>query len=401
MNCVPETIDIDGTIAVRGEIMLPFSNVDKLVDVESVTNVRNMASGIANQKNSDNNLDLLIIVCYDVSLEIPESEKFAFLTRNKFMRTSYSVMCFGESDVEKTIELIKIHRDNERFDYQIDGVVIKQNFKPVNANVTKARPDWQRAYKFPVEKLTTELVDVEWSRNGYNFTPVAILKPVEICDTIVSRASLANYDIVRKLGVRIPCIVEVAKQNEIIPHVHSVLGYAKEAKEVVPPTVCPICGEKLYVSGTGVKCVNQECKTHIEHRIAKWIDTVGSLGFGGSAIEYLIYDCNIEHISDLYCNSIVANAIEKCSFKKRLSKAFADLWERSRNIDLCDFVSGFDIEGIGSRVVKLIVDAGYDTLEALRQVNYEDIVQIQGFGESRANIFIEQIHLLEDEWTRF
>lgn len=397
MGGVPKNISTKSEFAVRGEIVLPFSNVNKLVNVENVTNVRNMASGIANQKNSTDNLELLYVICYDVNIPFKtEHDKIEFLKNNGFRHVSFIHTANNISELEKAIEVAKKDRDDGRFEYQIDGVVLKQNLIPDNLD-DKARPDHQRAYKYPVEKKTTTLYEVEWSRNGYNFTPVAILKPVELCDTIVSRASLSNLGETKRLGIKIPCEVEVAKQNEIIPKIHRVVSYADNYEELQPIKECPICGQPLKITDTSIQCINPLCTTRAEHRIYKWIDTVGAIGFGDSLIQFLVYDCGITSIADLYCNRIISSAIEKTNQKKNLQKAVADLWARSREMNLWDFVSGFDIEAIGSKVVKLIVDAGFNTLESLRQVNYEDLIHINGFGESRINTFIDGMKLIEDE----
>ena len=403
MNGVPKHINVDIFIeeqdeyAIRGEIMLPLSNVDKLVNVDEVTNVRNMASGIANQKNSSDNLNLLDIVCYDVNDDAEyEITKIQILRECGFITPQYNKLCLTTGEVLSFIEQIKTER--KTLDYQTDGVVLKQNEIPQDGDFSKARPDWQRAFKYPVEEAITQLEGIEFSRNGYNFTPVALLKPVKINDTTVSRASLANVGEMKRLGVLMPCTVNVSKRGEIIPHVESVTGFiVGVSHEIELPETCPFCGEPLEVTDTSIKCVNEACITHSEHRIRKWVDTVGALGFGDSLLIYLIHECHFESIMDLYCNDNVNYAIEHTNLKKNVQKAFADLWARSRNLNLWDFVAGFDLDGIGSRVIKTIVDAGYDTLEKLCQVNYEELVNIQGIGEFRAKVFVEKTAYLSDE----
>jgi len=397
MDGVPKNVSYLAEFAVRGEIVLPFSNVDKLINIENVTNVRNMASGIANQKNSTDNLNLLSIICYDINLPVgTELDKIEFLKNNGFNYVNFIYTACNIEELKKAIESVKSKRDSYLFKYQIDGVVLKQNELPAEGS-SKLRPDWQRAFKYPTEKVITLLDDIEWSRNGYNFTPVAILDPVTISDTKVSRASLANWREVKRLGITIPCEVEIAKQNEIIPKVHRVVGYVDGYDIPEPIKICPLCGERLEVTDTFIRCTNEACITHREHRIHKWIDTIGAIGFGDSMLDYLIFDCHMESIKDFYCNDNIAYAIEHTNQKKNIQKAFADLWARSKNINLWDFVAGFDLDGIGSKVVKTIVDKGYDTIDSLRKVNYDELVCVQGIGEFRANTFIEKMLYISDE----
>lgn len=396
---VPKQVSVTNDFSVRGEILLPFKNVEKLVGFEDnkTLNVRNVASGIANQKHTSYNLELITVVCYDTSINCSsEIEKINFLKQNGFMVPRIFV-ANNYQEIINNIERIKIARDNKDIPYQIDGSVLKQNVEPVNSNKEKARPDWQRAFKYQVDEFETTLTGVEFSRNGFNFTPVAILEPVDMYDTIVSRASLANVKEMKRLGIKIPCKVSVSKMNEIIPKVISVTGYFDDSKEVQIIDTCPICNEPLSVSDTYIKCTNPLCVTNSEHRIRKWIDTIGALGFGDVMITFLVYNMHFEHVAELYCNENVAAAISKYSSPKNVQKAFADLWARSRNIPLYDFVAGFDLEGLGSRIIKLISDSGFDTLETLRKVNYSDLVNIEGFGELRANLFLEQIVMLSEE----
>lgn len=401
MHGVPKTIDIDffneaEEYAVRGEIILPLSKVSIIEKEIVVTNVRNVASGIANQKNSDRFLDYLDVVCYDIADDsLNEQEKVQILRDCGFIAPEYSQVCLTYSDIVAFIEKIRIERNN--LDYQTDGVVLKQNVVPRDADFSKARPDWQRAFKYPVEKVSTILEGVEFSANGYNFTPVAILKPVKVSDTTVSRATLSNVGEIKRLGIKIPCVVEISKRGEIIPHVERVIAYADGCTDVEVPKVCPVCGKPLEITDTYIKCINESCKSHKEHRISKWINTVGALGFGSAMLNYLIYECHMDSIRDFYCNDNVTYALEHTNQKKNIQKAFADLWARSKNLELWNFVAGFDLDGIGSRIIKLITEAGYDTLEKLCKVNYEDLVNIPGIGEFRAKAFIEKMAYLSDE----
>jgi len=112
-------------------------------------------------------------------------------------------------------------------------------------------------------------------------------------------------------------------------------------------------------------------------------------------MNFLVYDCGITEISDLYCNDVVSKVISKTTKKKATQTAFANLFASSK-LKLEDFVSGFDIPNIGSKVVKLVIDSGFDTLEKLRKVKYNELVSIDGIGPERANFFIENMNLLSD-----
>ncbi len=379
--------------SIRGEIILKKSDYQKMNLTEEVFSLRNIASGIAYQKNSSDNLDKLTIMCYDLNIDLPtETNKMLWLRANGFETPEYRLLNLDDNSVMDYLNKKETERDT--LDYAIDGMVIKQDVIP-SVIEDRVRPNHQRAYKWSSEEKKAYLKDVVWSRNGNNYTPVAIFTPVELAGTMVERASLANIANINKLGIQIPCWVTLTKRGEIIPQVRQVLSVESDSVAVVAPHECDICGNDLVITEARTYCNNLCCASVSEHRLAKWIDTTGALGFGPALLSFLVYDCGITEISDLYCNEVVIRVINKTSKKKATQKAFANLFAVNK-MKLEDFVSGFDIPNIGSKVVKLIIDKGHDTLEKLRKVNYSELTTIDGIGPERANIFLEHMILFSD-----
>ncbi len=382
-----------GRFSVRGEIVLKKEDFEKMEKQEGAISLRNIATGLSYQKNTAHNIDKLSVICYDTNKPFPtESEKMNWLEQMGFETTGYILA--DSKKISKIEDVLKVMENNrDKLPYAIDGVVIKQNTIPTITDDRK-RPLHQRAFKWQSEAKQTTLLDVEWSRNGNNYTPVAILKPVELAGTVVSRASLANVGIMNKLGITKNCTVVVSKKGEIIPQIMSVVEDGENSFQ--PPSICSFCGNELSISDTKISCENKQCETVLEHRIMKWMDTVEVLGFGPAIIEYLFREKQMIFIKDYYCQKNFMKAIAGTNKKKTIQKAFADLWARS-TISLEDFVAGFDIPTIGSKVVKLLIDAGYNSLDKLRKVNYNDLLAINGIGEERAKIFIEYMQELTDE----
>ncbi len=379
--------------SVRGEIVLKKSDYEKMNLQEEIYSLRNIASGIAYQKNTTDNLDKLTVICYDINMPLKtEVNKMLWLRANGFDTPKYKVIKLSENTIMDYLNQIEEEKDS--LDYAVDGMVIKQDNIPENED-GRMRPHHQRAFKWKSEERVAYLKDVEWSRNGNNYTPVAIFTPIELAGTMVERASLANIANINKLGVQIPCCVTLTKRGEIIPQVREVVGLKHNSVAVVAPHECEICGNDLVITDARVYCNNLCCASVAEHRIAKWINTTGALGFGPALLNFLVYECGITEISDLYCNEVVARVINKTSKKKATQKAFANLFALNA-LKLEDFVSGFDIPNIGSKVVKLIIDKGHDTLEKLRKVNYSELTTIDGIGPERANIFLEHMILFSD-----
>ena len=402
---VPKNIHDKSRISVRGEILLKRSSFETRPNITSSNTVslRNIASGIAYQKHGTENCDLLTIVCYDTTFQsslskeenrlTDENEKLAFFMMNKFeVPITYCV----DNQVSLLNALNEIKKLKDEQDYAIDGAVIKQCL-PLKED--RLRPTYQRAFKWQAEEGTTKLLDVEWYRSGNLYTPVAILEPVELSGTTVSKASLANLGIIKELGLHIGDEVIVRKRGEIIPKIEVVCEECSSGKlvEETVPKVCEFCGTQLTITDTKVSCENFGCDSVLEHRINKWLDMTGALGFGDATRKYLFYDCGMKNICDYYCNENVKNAISNTNKKKALQKAFAELFAKSTNISLEDFMSGFDIPLWGSKIFKLVVDAGFNTIETIRKVKFEELLNINGIGDERAKTFCEYIPILEDE----
>ena len=384
------TVNEKKRFSVRGEVVLRKSKYKEIQQEGKVISLRNLAAGIAYQKNSFDNLDKISVICYDTNLKFnTEMEKIIWLMENRFEVPKIVMHEIEDIDSIMTaigaFELIRPEQD-----YDIDGLVIKQNIIP-SVVENRARPHHQRAFKWESEKAITIINDVEWSRSGNNYTPVAILEPVELSGAIVTRASLANLGEVSRLNLRIPSKVFITRRGEIIPKILSVYEEIEGSKKPEIPMVCELCGEDLSVSPTRIYCANPDCPSVLEHRVHKWIEMTGALGFGPSTLDYLFYEMGYTHIHEYYCSNNIAEAISKTNKKKALQKAFAELLARSTKIKLEDFVSGFDMPTIGSKVVKLLVDAGYNTLDKLRKVKYDELIKIDGIGPERAKIFVEEM----------
>jgi len=366
------------TGAIRGEIVLTRTYFNNFFP--DAKNPRNMASGIAKRKDGEDSEKLNVVV-YDVfGKEFKtESEKIEFLHNENF-NTVEGVKCNNRGELISIIQFIEENKDT--FEVSIDGIVIKQNLI-VESDLSRKRPEYQRAYKFEDETATTKVLGIEFSRNGMNYSPVAELEPVELNETIVKRASLANLDNISKLGLKLGDTVLIRKANEIIPQIISVIE-SNNGPELVVPTNCKVCNSKLEITGTRIYCPNLDCLGRKNHRIAKWIEKTGVKGFGPALIDYLFLNEFVEDIIDLYTVD-VDSVLEATNLKKATKKAFENLY-KVKELSLEKFISGFDIEGIGEGVIKFAIKAGYKTLDDIVNATIKDFEKIEGFSSVRAEI---------------
>lgn len=393
MSGVPKEIDKDFTGAIRGEIELKNTVFNKFF--KDAKNPRNMASGITKRKNGTDSEHLSVIV-YDVYIEdknvfSTELEKISFLEKNKFEVVEYK-FCNNEKEILDLRNKIVEIRNN--LDVAIDGIVLKQNII-IKSDLERKRPEYQRAFKFETEQVVTKLIDIEWSRSGHNYTPVAILEPINLMGSTIKRASLANIDNIEKLNIRVNDDVLIHKAGEIIPQILKVVNEGQLRHLVPAPVNCEVCNTKLELTGPRVYCPNLDCDGRKFHRLEKWIAKTGVKGFGSALLNHLFDNNFVKDIIDLYTLNLEL-VLSSTNLKKATAKAFANLY-KIKEMKLETFVSGFDIEGIGEGVVKFAVDAKIDTLKDLHNASISNFEMVDGFSEGRATLLYEAMQSLYEE----
>ena len=241
---------------------------------------------------------------------------------------------------------------------------------------------------------------MEWSQSGDTYTPVAIFDEVPLNGTKVSRASLANPDTMRKLGVKIGSHVVVVKRGEIIPKIEGVVEEKPDAtgqlSEIVFPVVCETCGTKLVDEGSRLYCPNKQCSKRVLHQLLKFQQVVDIRDLGETLITQLFKDGRLKSISDIY-NLQVEELVpyflneESQEAEKRslgAEKVYKSI-QSHKTMSLPVFLAGFDIEGFGETLAEKLVGAGYNTLEKLLTATEDQIADVYGFAEIMAHTIVE------------
>ncbi len=303
MQEVPTKVNPSFSGAVRGEVLL-FNSVfrEKYSDQK---NPRNTAAGIAKRKDGMGCEDLSIIVYDALNLThqfLSESDKLGWLKSNGFKVVDTREFTFSSEVTQFRKEVMDTIRNE--LEYEIDGLVVKGEEIDVE-DMKRAKPMKQIAYKFSLDEVITTVVDIEWSSSGYNYTPVAIVEPVEIAGTTVQRANLSNPDQIKLLGLKIGSKVIIVKRGEIVPKIERVILTPEDAKEITIPTKCVICGSNLQNIGTNVYCVNEHCPNKELHRLRRWITILGIKNFGEKMIEQLYNAGKLKKIVDFYTVDLI------------------------------------------------------------------------------------------------
>jgi DNA ligase (NAD+) len=394
MKSVPHTIPNQFTGAVRGEIIM-FHEIFQ-AKYSDQKNCRNTAAGIAKRKDGRGAEDLTIISYDAKNLTSPfqdEKTKISWLAQNQFHTVGTQFLDTIEKVVQYRQEVIDDRR--EKLDYDIDGLVIKGN-RIDWIDMERERPKNQIAFKFPPDQIITTLKDAEWSESGATYTPVAIVEPVEIAGTTVQRASLANPGLIENLKLKIGSKVVIVKRGEIIPKIIKVIDTPPSATAIEIPTTCSTCLTSLVNESTKLYCPNDLCEKRQFHRLQKWLSSLEIKHFGDKLLEQLFSIGKVITIADLYTVSIRDIAILSRQGEKSAERALSNLSKVSE-LSLAKFIGGFDIEGIGSTLIDLLVKAGFDTLDKLANAPISQLEKVNKIGEITAHRLQEGIKKLSSE----
>lgn len=401
MQGVQASLYIDGkkldfTGGIRGEVIMTHEVHQKYFSDKA--NCRNAANGLMKRKEAKGTEHLKLITYDALSSEgsqpfSDEEEKMKWLTKLGFFTSPLYICKNPQEVIDYRAHVMEIRKTLE---YDIDGLVIKErviNFEDARRN----RPDHQIAFKFSLEEAISIVREVEWSESGSTYTPVAIFDPVELAGTTVQRASLANPDTLRNLGVMIGSHVVVVKRGEIIPKIERVVHEEDESgcRAIEFPKRCNSCGTELKDSGSRLYCPNKDCKKRILHRIFKWIESIDIRDFGEALVNALFNDGVIKSVSDIYSLTVEKlvpyfvneESQEKVNKGEKVSlgaqKVFNSI-QSHRSVRLASFIAGFDIEGIGETMVDKLVESGFNSLDKILGASAEDFAGVYMFADITA-----------------
>lgn len=392
----------DYTGGIRGEVIM--THQVHQTHFRDKANCRNAANGLMKRKDGTGSEYLTLIVYDALSTdgESPfsdEEEKINWLKSCGFNTVKLEIVKTPDQVIDYRAKVMEIRKS---LDYDIDGLVIKER-RIDHEDASRNRPDRQIAFKFSLEEAVSTLREIEWSVNGATYTPVAIFDEVELNGTKVQRASLANPDTMKTLGIAMGCKVVVVKRGEIIPKIERVI-HGENEKPVVIPEKCEVCGGTIINDGTRLYCGNKYCSKRVLHQLTKWVQVIDIRDLGETLLNDLFRSGRVKKISDLYTLTVeeltpyFLNSESIASEKKSLGaeKVLKSI-QNHTEVSLAQFAAGFDIEGIGETTVEKLVNAGYDSLEKLLSLTEEQISCVHGFAEIMAKTAVEGLKECREE----
>lgn len=400
IKAIPLKLFEPKTLEVRGEIYMPKTafeklNEESLANGEKIfANPRNAASGSLRQ------LDSTITAKRDLSM-FTYTGIFEDL-EDKNIKTHYDGMQYLKElgfKVNPNIRLVKDIQgaidyckewDSKRFDldYATDGVVIKVNDIAIQKDLgyTARAPKWATAFKFPPEEVATELLDIELNTGKTGIvTPVAILKPVQLAGSTVARASLHNFDEIRRLDIRIGDTVLIKKAAEIIPKVVKVMDNKihKSLPEYEPPKYCPACGGTLVEKEgeVGLYCTNPDCSSLMCSKIEYWASKEAmDIDYVGPSLIQQLYDKKfISNPVDLY-RLTIEDLLQLDLIKEKSATNIYTAIQESKTRPLNRLLTALGIRHVGKETADILAGE-ISTIDELAAAELVTLSKIEGIGE--------------------
>ncbi|MDR2595177.1 MAG: NAD-dependent DNA ligase LigA [Fibromonadaceae bacterium] len=402
-----------GELEVRGEIYMEHRAFEKLneemlsLGKTPYANPRNTAAGSLKLKDpKETEKRELRFFAY----QIPSNSNSRFHSQNLDLLKNLGFRVF-EYFVKNSVQGIFEARDyfdnlRKTLPFDIDGMVVKVNsiLQQQEAGRNSKAPRWAIAYKFKAERVYSELlsIDVQVGRTG-KITPVANLKPVQLGGTTVKRATLHNFDEIKRLDLRIGDFAGIEKGGEIIPKIVEVQTEKRppNAEPVKEPEFCPVCGEKLQKEDVDLRCENLQCKAQLlgflEYFVSRKVMEIENLG--EALLEVLLDNGIIKDVWDIYyLKKEQLSALDKMG--DRSAQIVLEGIEKSKSNSLERLIAGFGIRHLGVNGAKILAKH-FKNLDAVAKAEKKELENINGIGEIIAESVYDFFHSnLGEEWVK-
>lgn len=402
IKTIPQKLKENINITVRGEVFISKNDFEKMNqereenEEELFANARNAAAGSLRQLDSTitakRPLDIYIFNVQKIEGKNFNShfEELEFLNKQGFNVNPIRIPCNNINEVKQAIEKIGDMRENLTFG--IDGAVVKVDdlaFREVLGTTAKT-PRWAVAYKYPPEQKETILKDIicQVGRTGV-ITPMAILEPVKVAGSTISKTTLHNEDFIKEKGLKIGDTVVIQKAGDVIPEIVKVVEEKRTGKEISfeMPKECPVCGSKCVreEGEAAIRCTGIDCPAKLYRNLVHFVsrEAMNIDGLGENIINELLDRKLISSIEDIYFLTFDDFASLKKNGKK-FAQNLIDSINNSKQNDLYRLLTAFGIRHVGSKACKMLARK-YKNIENLQDATFEELSQINDIGEVMAN----------------
>ena len=414
IKSIPKKLTENVTVTVRGEVFLPRENFEKINEEREIlgeklfANPRNAAAGSLRQLDpnitAQRNLDIFIFNMQKIENKEVTShyESLQYLKKLGFNVSPYTTRCNNKEEIIEEINRIGNERGDIPFD--IDGAVIKVDSLAQREEIgtTTKTPKWAVAYKYPPEKKETILEDIviQVGRTGA-LTPVAILKPVRVAGSVISKTTLHNEDFIKDKDIKIGDSVLIQKAGDVIPEVVEVLKEKRTGNEKMfeMPKVCPVCGsETIREDGEAVtRCTGIECPAMLFRSLVHFAsrDAMNIEGLGPAVVEQLLDAKLVSNIADIYTLTVEDILTLERTGEKSANNLINAI-NKSKENSLDKLINAFGIRHIGLKTAKILTKH-FNNIEEMQNATIEDYNNIYEVGEIMAQSLVK---FFESEQTK-
>lgn len=402
---IPEKLSEPVTITVRGEVymskeeLMRINEEREVLNEKKFANCRNAAAGSLRQMDAEvtanRNLDIFIFNLQEIRNKEIKShyESIEYMKKLGFSVIPFCQKCSSIEEIYQAISKIGEMRGD--LPYDIDGAVIKiDDLKQrEELGTTTKTPKWAVAYKYPPEKKETIIKDiiVQVGRTGA-ITPMAILEPVEVAGSTISKTTLHNEDFIIEKDIKIGDHVYIQKAGDVIPEVVDVLKEKRTGKEKTfkMPIKCPVCGsDTVREEGEAVRrCTGIECPAMLFRSLVHFAsrDAMNIDGMGPSIIEQLLDKNMIHNIADIY-QLTKSQIMQLDRMGEKSAENLITAIEKSKNNSLDKLLNAFGIRHVGLRTAKILAQS-FNDLDEMANASYEEFLTINEIGEIMAESLI-------------
>jgi DNA ligase (NAD+) len=405
IKTIPKQLKEKINITVRGEVFISKKDFEEMNlereenEEELFANARNAAAGSLRQLDSNitKNRPLDIYIFNVQKIEGKEFnshfEELEYLAKLGFNVNPVRIPCNTKKEVIEAIK--KIGEDRENLTFGIDGAVVKVDnlkFREILGTTSKV-PKWAVAYKYPPEKKETKLIDIalQVGRTGV-ITPLAILEPIKVAGSTISKTTLHNEDFIKEKELKIGDTVVIQKAGDVIPEIVDVIKSKRTGEELdfKMPKVCPVCGAPAVreEGEVAVRCTGIECPAKLSRNLIHFVsrEAMNIDGLGENIIMQLLDKKLIENIADIYYLKFEDIASLKKNGTK-FAQNLIDSINASKQNDLNKLITALGIRHVGAKASKILAKK-YKTIDNLLNATVENLSLVEDIGPVMANSIV-------------
>jgi len=391
MSRVPNELPVPFSGYLRGEIALKKSVKQKYFP--DMANERNAAVGITKRKNGEGceHLDIFFFKIYpdkDSKLDFRKETELLDYMKNELGLLTPRYYTVGL----KTLLALHAKYESgvrEKLDYLLDGLVVSIDDLGRQVEITdnELLPEYARKFKFEAEKAETELLQVisQVGRTGA-ITPLAILDPVVCGGTLISKATLHNYDEIDRLGIEAGDIIRVIRSKDVIPKITGVVRKNEYSTPIKRPKECPVCASSLEKEDTIYYCRNEYCGARVAKALLHWLNVLGIKNMGEKLVESLIDAGKLKTIADFYKLKIEDISDLDRQGIKNATKILKEINSKT-TITVSELLAGLNIRSLSVKRAEILED-NFGELDNILALKTREIISIEGFEAKLATFVI-------------